>query len=643
MAVNMGAFGAAPSSSTANTGTSNQFNLGLGSLTPSGGTSTGTGFGTTTNTGFGAPATGTNTNNTGFGTPTGTNSGFGAQAMTSGGAQNQPLYTSLGAPGQWNVGATPFGAPAFTRGNEYVVSDEIFWNPHTPMGMDLQNIVRQVQSSGGQAGLTLTPYTFLDNKATIQQVLDEIKNSGVNFVALDPYLFGDNRFTPEQGIEWTRQAVEALKNIGVDPRVVTQSFYHTGMDPDVVRRYNAALAAIPGISEATLFGFEDADWGPGYANLENPYGYETPQAPANLTPAQAQRYLQLTGSDQGLYSALASAYGSPGSVAEDAAAVRNVMAQNNITVQDIARLMNVPASEISTWLDTNAPLAMPGAPTTPTTPTTPVEPRRPRASADMAGPTDIVGTLENIITGGNAPDVNVPANQPTAADITVPDTITAPTTPTTPAAPVTTAAPDLVTTLEDIVTGGAAEPITPTTPATPTTPVAPPAPDLVTTLEDIVTGNVAAPPPSAAAPSTVPLANKPVTPPAAPVAQPKSPVAPLAPAPVAGKKELSPKVKAALEKSSLAKKELPIPKSKADSAKEAKKSSVQSGIINALESQGVTGKPASDIASLVMSGGGASPSKSALLNALTGGKASSKASPAQLQQVNKIAKALGIG
>lgn len=541
MAANMSAFGAAPTASTSNTGTANPFNSGIGALNPSGGTSTGTGFGTstntgfgtTTNTGFGAPATGTNTGGatggTGFGMPTGT---------------NMPRFTELGAPGQWNAGQTSFGAPAFVGpNNQYVVSDEIFWNPNTPMGADLQNLVKQVQAGGGQAGLTFSPYALYspvnalgqpNTAPTIQQVLDEIKSSGVNFVALDPYLFGDNMFTPEQGVEWTRQAVQALKDIGVDPRIVTQSFAPTGMDPDVVRRYNAALASIPGISEATLFGLEDdpSMSRDRYYSLTDPYGFE----------AQAMR---------------------------------------------AAETANAPA---------------------------------------------VVD-----------PALNVPANQPTAADITVPDTITAPTTPTTPTtpvAPVTTAAPDLVTTLEDIVTGGAAEPITPTTP---TTPAAPLAPDLVTTLEDIVTGNVAAPPPPAAAPSTAPLANKPVTPPAAPVAQPKSPVAPVAPAPVAGKKELSPKVKAALEKSSLAKKELPIPKSKADLAKEAKKSSVQSGIINALESQGVTGKPASDVASLVMSGGGASPSKSALLNALTGGKASSKASPAQLQQVNKIAKALGIG
>lgn len=183
-----------------------------------------------------------------------------------------PRYTELG--NEWQEGRTPQGYAAFVGpNNQYVVSDEIFWNPNTPMGADLQNIVREVQQGGGAAGLTLTPYTFLDNKASVDDVLNEIRNSGVNFVSVDPYIFGDNRFTPEQGIEWTRQAVDALRGVGVDPRVVTQGFYHQNSDPDVIRRYNAAIANLPGVSEATLFGFEDiADWGPGYSALSDPYG-----------------------------------------------------------------------------------------------------------------------------------------------------------------------------------------------------------------------------------------------------------------------------------------------------------------------------------------------------------------------------------
>lgn len=242
-------------------------------------------------------------------------------------------FTDFGESGGWNVGSTTLGDPAFVKGNEYVVSDEIFWNPNTPMGGDLQSIVSNVQQGGGRAGLTITPYSMLDGKATADQLLNEVKNSGVDFVALDPYLFGDGRFTTQQGIEWTRQAVQALNDIGVDVKLVTQGFVPTGMSADEVRAYNAALANIPGVTELVNFGLEDAPdlGGGGFNKLYDPYGtvrgaLETALPGQQITEADVQYWATHGGAD-----AVRRSFTTGNVVADTAGALSNVGAQSAAT------------------------------------------------------------------------------------------------------------------------------------------------------------------------------------------------------------------------------------------------------------------------------------------------------------------------
>ena len=188
--------------------------------------------------------------------------------------QTGATLTEFGTSGGWNVSTGATANPVFRRGNEVVVSDEIFWNPNSATGTKLQQLVASEKSAGNKAGLTITPYAVLDGKATPEQLINEVKRSGADFVAIDPYIFGDNRFTPQQGIDWTTQAVQALKDAGVQVKIVTQGFAPGNVDQKTIQDYNARLATIPGVNEVINFGLEDAPdlQAGGFRSLDKPYG-----------------------------------------------------------------------------------------------------------------------------------------------------------------------------------------------------------------------------------------------------------------------------------------------------------------------------------------------------------------------------------
>lgn len=143
----------------------------------------------------------------------------------------------------------------FQRGNDVIVSDELFWNPDSPTGEKLAKKISGTQGEGKRAGVVITPYAVFQNKATNQQLLDEVKRSGADFVAIDPYVgFG---IPKDQLLAWTKEFVPKLNELGVGVKLVLQDFSKTGMEEET-KAYNNELLQTPGISEFISFGLEDA-------------------------------------------------------------------------------------------------------------------------------------------------------------------------------------------------------------------------------------------------------------------------------------------------------------------------------------------------------------------------------------------------
>ncbi len=215
-------------------------------------------------------------------------SGIRATGGTGGGA----LQTAFGDAASWQFGQ---GATYqdnmitsqdayFQRGGDVVVSDELFWNPNSPTGDALKAKVQQAKAQGQRAGVVITPYAVFQGKASNEQLINEIKNSGVDFVALDPYLgFGVPK---DDLLNWTKDFIPQLNDLGLGVKLVTQDFARAGMEQET-RRYNQELMSLPGVSEFVSFGLEDApdlQGSPDWVSLSAP----TEQA-TQATPREPER------------------------------------------------------------------------------------------------------------------------------------------------------------------------------------------------------------------------------------------------------------------------------------------------------------------------------------------------------------------
>jgi hypothetical protein len=196
--------------------------------------------------------------------------------------QPQIRVSNFGDEGGWGFGPGHYFDPVdqlakssnifVQRGNDAVVSDEIFWNPHSPVGEELQKRVQSVQSDGKRAGIVVTPYAFFQGKATNEQLLDEIKNSGSDFVILDPYLLGFGASSDEL-LDWTKNFTSEINKLGKEVKLATQGFAPKGMEQQVLD-YNKQLLSIPGINEFANLGWEDAEdvmANPYFVNLNNDF------------------------------------------------------------------------------------------------------------------------------------------------------------------------------------------------------------------------------------------------------------------------------------------------------------------------------------------------------------------------------------
>lgn len=175
-----------------------------------------------------------------------------------------PVMSNFGDSGSWGTGEKAEHDPVtgmiksagsyFQRGNESVVSDELFWNPNSPTGKELQQRIEEARNQGQRPGIVITPYAVFQGKATNEQLLNEVAKSGADFVALDPYLGWG--VPADKLYEWTKDFIPKLNALGKEVKLVTQGFARKG-EEDAANSYNQQLLALPGISEFVNFGLED--------------------------------------------------------------------------------------------------------------------------------------------------------------------------------------------------------------------------------------------------------------------------------------------------------------------------------------------------------------------------------------------------
>ena len=175
-----------------------------------------------------------------------------------------PEFTNFGQKGSWQTGANAENDAQtgmirsadsyFQRGNEVVVSDELFWNPNSPTGAALAAKIQTASQQGQRPGVVITPYAVFQGKATNEQLLNEVKNSGASFVALDPYLGWG--VSADDLFEWTKNFIPQLNALGKEVKLVTQGFAKKG-EEEATKAYNDKLLSLPGVSEVVNFGLED--------------------------------------------------------------------------------------------------------------------------------------------------------------------------------------------------------------------------------------------------------------------------------------------------------------------------------------------------------------------------------------------------
>ena len=217
--------------------------------------------------------------------------------------QGGAFTSNFGDPNSWQFGSgaqynekNMIESPGayFQRGNDVIVSDELFWNPDSPTGQALAKKIDDVKSEDQRAGVVITPYAVFQGKATTQQLLDEVKKSGADFVAIDPYVgFG---VPPDQLLAWTKEFVPQLNNLGVGVKLVLQDFARPGEEAQT-SAYNQKLLETPGISEFISFGLEDAkdlqnspDWTSmtGGQQFQTPYTQQAQAQPQQATATATQ-------------------------------------------------------------------------------------------------------------------------------------------------------------------------------------------------------------------------------------------------------------------------------------------------------------------------------------------------------------------
>jgi len=213
-------------------------------------------------------------------------------------------FSNFGDTGSWDFGAGASYDPAtklikspgtvFQSGKDAIVSDELFWNQHSVTGQELKDRVKATQDQGQRAGVVITPYAVFQGKATDEQLLTEIANSGSDFVVLDPYYlnFGPSS---EWLVNWTQNFIPQLRALGKDVKLVTQGFAPKGKEQEALE-HNQKILAIPGVSEVINFGLEDAkdlQDDPNWVSLSNDFTPEQTAAQA-VNQQAAEPDLQLS-------------------------------------------------------------------------------------------------------------------------------------------------------------------------------------------------------------------------------------------------------------------------------------------------------------------------------------------------------------
>ena len=198
-------------------------------------------------------------------------------------AGSNATFSNFGDTGSWDFGAGAVYDPqtnlikapgtVFQSGKDAIVSDELFWNPHSVTGPDLQKRIQDAQAQGQRAGVVITPYAVFQGKATNEQLLNEIKNSGTDFVTIDPYYLGFGASSKEL-LDWARTFVPQVRALGKEVKLVTQGFAPKGQEQQTLE-HNQKMLAIPGVSEFINFGLEDAkdlQGDPNWVSIGNDYG-----------------------------------------------------------------------------------------------------------------------------------------------------------------------------------------------------------------------------------------------------------------------------------------------------------------------------------------------------------------------------------
>ena len=160
---------------------------------------------------------------------------------------------------EWRV---PFGTDTvdiLIKGKEASVSDEIYWNPHAPIGAKLTRIVAAAKAQGLRPGLVITPYALFGANAVPQSTLDnEVISSGVDFVVLDPYYLQMNNQEPADLLAWliasTNKYRAAPYNKGV--KVVIQGWCPVGQEAKVGGFIRDQLA-VTGVEEFIYARWDD--------------------------------------------------------------------------------------------------------------------------------------------------------------------------------------------------------------------------------------------------------------------------------------------------------------------------------------------------------------------------------------------------
>lgn len=246
-------------------------------------------------------------------------------------AESQPTFSNFGETGGWDFGKNAVYDPqtklikapgtVFQSGKDAIVSDELFWNPHSVTGKDLQKRIQDTQTQGQRAGVVITPYAVFQGKATNEQLLDEIKNSGTDFVTLDPYYLGFGPSSQEL-LDWTKSFIPQVNALGKEVKLVTQGFAPKGLEQQTLE-HNQKMLAMPGVKEFINFGLEDAkdlQNDPNWVSIANDYGV-VPKSNQTLTPATAPAHAPVpvtsSGGIAGLMPASQTALNNNGDVVAD--------------------------------------------------------------------------------------------------------------------------------------------------------------------------------------------------------------------------------------------------------------------------------------------------------------------------------------